>query len=67
MNPKNTNSKKSKINILNFRLPSVVRASRQTAEPTVLSPRFVLRQANARTTKRELPSQYLEVIFYSQS
>ena len=29
-----------------------VRAIRQTAEPPVLSPRFVLRQANARTTKK---------------
>ena len=65
MNPKNTNSKKSKINILNFRLPSVVRASRQTAEPTALSPRFVLRQAKARTTKRQFPSPYLEAISYN--
>ena len=51
MNLENTNSKKSKINIVHFGLLSAVRASRQTAEPTVLSPRFVLRQANARTTK----------------
>ena len=52
-------STKSKIKIVHFYLPSAVRASRQTAEPTVLSPRFVLRQANARTTKGELPSGYL--------
>ena len=31
-----------------FLLPSVVRASRQTAEPTMLSPRFVLRPSQMR-------------------
>jgi len=56
MNAENTNSEKSKIKILHFLLPSAVRASRKTAEPTALSPRFVLRQANARTTIRQLPS-----------
>ena len=65
MNPKNIDSKKWKINVLNFRLPSVVRASRQTAEPTELSPRFVLRQAKARTIKRQFPSPYLETIPYN--
>ena len=60
MNPKILNSKKSKIKILNFRLPLAVRASRQTAEPTVLSPRFVLRQAKARTTKIVSATKHLE-------
>jgi len=41
-------------------LPSVVRASRQTAEPTALSPRFVLRQAKARTTKILLATKHLD-------
>ena len=41
-------------------MPTAVRASRQTAEPTVLSPRFVLRQANARTTKIFFATKHLE-------
>ena len=43
-----------------FLFPLVVRASRQTAEPTVLSPRFVLRQANARTTKILCATKHLD-------
>ena len=60
MNLENTNSKKSKINIVHFGLLSAVRASRQTAEPTALFPRFGLRQANTRTTQSFSATKHLE-------
>ena len=56
----NTNRKKLNIKIRQFLLPSAVRAGRQTAEPTALSPRFVLRQANARTTKTLSATEHLD-------